>query len=222
MQIFVKSPTGWTICLSRVQPTDTLQSVKAKIQEHHRLFFDGKQLEDNLTLADYGIEHKSTLDLQESMQIHIKETLCGMNITLEVEGLDTIDKIKSKIQDDQYFPKDQQCLIFDNKQLQDSSTLADLNIWKDSTLLLVLRTANPVGRMRIFVKTLTGKTVTLQVDRLDTISITKVKIYELEGIPPREQRVIFAGESLENSRTLADYNVRNGSTLHLVIRLCGC
>ncbi|CAD6257352.1 unnamed protein product [Miscanthus lutarioriparius] len=96
MEIFMKSPTGRTICL-RVNPTDTLSTVKAKIQEQQRLVYNGVQLDDNLTLADYNIQHMSTLDLQEKMQIYIKETLVGTTITLEVDSLDTIGNVKAKI-----------------------------------------------------------------------------------------------------------------------------
>ena len=73
MYIFVKNSTGRTIRL-RVQPTDTLSTVKAKIQEQYHLVFDGVQLEDNLTLADYNIQHRSTLDLEEKMQIYRKRS----------------------------------------------------------------------------------------------------------------------------------------------------
>lgn len=224
MQIFVKPQNGDVINFKGA-PYHSIKNIKLEIQcilgipsDEQRLLQAGKDLEDSRTLSEYRIHSGSTLNLLlrgvGGMYI-VAKMISGEMIDLEADLNESIMNIKRKIQDKKGIPSEQQRLMFNGKEMNDYHTLSDYSIQNGSTIHLIRRV---LDGMEIFANLTTsvGKPVRLQVEPTDTIKNVKTKIQVKTGIPPDQQRLVFAREELKDALTLADYYINKGATLVLV------
>ncbi|XP_068670980.1 polyubiquitin-B-like [Montipora foliosa] len=223
--VFVKTLTGSTISRC-VRTSDSVESLKRKIMvevgpvQDLRLVYSGRQLEDGCTLTDCRITHECTVHLVsrlrgggEGMEIFAK-LLNGKLLRLGVAPDDLIENVKGKIQDEVGISSDEQELFCDGRKLKNGRTLRHYNIQSDFTLTVVSESV-----MEIYVKfPSTGETITLAIKSSDDIRDLKKKIQAQQGIVAKKQILMFNSEELKNSRSVADYNIQNGSFLSLVFR----
>ena len=141
------------------------------------------------------------------------KTLAGKSVVLTVQPTDTIESIKKQLEVKEGLPADEQTLIFCGKKLENERLVNEYNLEKEGTIHVV---PTLKGGVQIFVKTVTGRSIALDVEPGDTIVDVKSKVFDQEGIPLEQQRLTFCGRHLEDARSLAEYNIQKECTIDLV------
>ena len=178
------------------------------------LFFRQQKLRDNKTIKFYSISPGSKLQLGVHGQMFIR-ALSGRTLTLDVGEGDSVQAVKSLIREREGIPICEQKLFFEGKQLQ-HGRLEECGVRNGSTLELSL--SLPGGRqMEIYIRTVKGLTIIVEVDGDATILELKKKIQEQKGYSVDHQKLIFCGMELEDCQTVSDYNIQRATTLHLVV-----
>jgi len=204
-------------------PEDTLENVKKKRRgqpDRQYVILNDQELADDRTLKYYDIQAGSTLHLGRLLRgrIHVK-TQTGKMITLEVVPEDTIENVKKKIFEERGIAVKCTCIVYAGKVLENQrATLRDYNIRRESILYLIPTPRGSV--MPIHLRTSTGKTIALQVAPQETISNVKEKISKKKEVTVESQSLclFYAGEELNDSKTLKDYNIRESSVLQLKVK----
>lgn len=215
-----------------VNTDHTVATLKAAIEEKEgipvdlqELYFARQRLNNDRTLESYHIEQDYMLHLEIVVPPTLDLTVRiqgGRTIRLQKQANQTVGAVKREILQQENIPVDDQQLFLAGAELENDKKLSACDVQNDSVLDLLTDTASltgpPVG-MKLFVKTLTGKTVVLSPNPGDTVLDLKSQIQDKEGIPPTQQCLVCAGRQLPDELTISTAGIQNQSVLHLVLRV---
>ena len=216
---------------------DTIKEIKDKIYQEYKIpsnqqvfFFNNNKFDnDQLSIYDYDIIHKGLIFKEDT------ENNNGILITIQdkkyenyfilfedktmeltLDPLDTIGNLYKIIEKKTGINTSNfDYILYGESYIYEyNSMIINYNLSKNNNILNFIRIGN-----FILIKTLTGKTIFMEIHPNSTIEEVKERIRDSVRIPTDQQRLIFAGKQLEDNRTLADYNIPKGSTLHVVLRL---
>lgn len=220
MKLYVKIPSDQKTIVIEARTFDTIQNIKSIIQakegiqsNQYTLIYDGKLLKDDRMLASLNMPNESTLHLvfnpKDVLPIFVK-TANGEILKLEVKVLFTVGDVKAIVGSMTGVLVSDWDLIYAGKKLEDCKTLARYDI-KEEDILQMLP-----ALIQVFVKMWSGKTITVDVQRCDSVKDVKDKIFHKLKISSNYQSIVFAGKRLEEDRDLASYGIQMHSTLHMV------
>ncbi|GMY27093.1 polyubiquitin-like isoform X2 [Fagus crenata] len=227
MKLYIKIPSNQKTIVVEAKNQNTVQNIKSMIQalegiqsDQYSLFHAGKLLEDNRTLASLNLPSESTLTLisnpKDVLSIYVKAPT-NDTFELDVKLLHKVRDVKTILGNLLSSPVEDWDLSYAQSRLEDWQTLAYYRIMEKSILEML------PAKFQIFVKSISGTTIVLEVQRLDIIGDVKKKIFDKLGTPvaAQSQRLVFAGKSLIDDRNLASYNIQKNSTLLMCLRFAG-
>ena len=213
-----------------LQPTCTITELKNKIYEKNLgpqpseqdLIYQGNKMlevdenQNKFTLQDYSVQSNSFIFMCVK-QYTVYVNIFGNNtIGFPVNPNITVAQLKTLINDKERIPPETQILSYDRQNLEDGKTLQEYNIKSGDEISLARS-----DFIHFFVKTIKGKSIIINIRMNATIFELKELLYDKEGIPPRDQILIFEGKQLRDDNTLQDYSIRNDSNIELNLQLRG-